>query len=191
MKAHDESMKKEIVLASASPRRSDLLREAGVAFRVEPARVDEKDDPLGNPVEIVRHNAELKAEEVSGRFSGEIVLGADTVVALGERVLGKPKDRDEAFSMLRSLAGKTHEVHTGVCLILENGAKDIFSVATRVTFRELADEDIISYIRDVPVMDKAGSYALQEQGARIVESVEGSRSNVIGLPVEEVLKRLV
>ncbi|MBC2604112.1 Maf family protein [Puniceicoccus vermicola] len=179
-----------LILASASPRRSDLLREAGVSFRIEPAQVEEHEDPVGDPVFIVRHNAELKASEVAGRFPGQSVLGSDTVVALGDRVLGKPKDEDEAFAMLRSLAGQEHQVHTGVCLIGAEGQREVFSVSTRVKFRELSDEDIRAYIRDVPVMDKAGSYALQDQGSRIVESVSGSRSNVIGLPLEEVLEAL-
>ncbi|MGE9291547.1 MAG: Maf family protein [Puniceicoccales bacterium] len=179
-----------MILASASPRRSDLLAEAGVAFRVEPAQVEEHEDPVGDPAFIVQHNAVLKASEVASRFPGEVVLGADTVVALGAQVLGKPKDKDEAFAMLRALAGAEHQVHTGVCLVRRNGQQDVFSVSTRVKFRELSDEEIFAYIRDVPVMDKAGSYALQDQGSRIVESVEGSRSNVIGLPVEEVLEKL-
>jgi len=179
-----------LILASSSPRRSDLLAEAGVRFRVEVARVEEHDDPFGDPAAIVRHNAELKASEVALRFSGEPVLGADTVVALEDRVLGKPSDEAEAFAMLRSLAGKEHCVHTGVCLISTAGERQIFFVTTRVRFLPLTDEEIHGYIHDVPVLDKAGAYALQDQGSRIVESVMGSRTNVIGLPMEEVLKRL-
>lgn len=178
-----------MILASASPRRSDLLSQAGISFRVEPARVEEREDTAGDPVEIVCHNAELKAAEVAGRFPGEWVLGADTVVALEERILGKPRDEKDAFGMLRRLSGKTHRVHTGVCLLSPEGKREVFAESTKVTFHALADADIRNYIRDVPVLDKAGAYALQDQGERIVSRVGGSRSNVIGLPVEAVLRR--
>lgn len=179
-----------LILASASPRRKDLLTQAGVSFRVEVAQVEEREDKTGDPAAMVCHNAELKAAEVAGRFPGEWVLGADTTVALGDRILGKPSHEEEAFAMLRLLAGKTHHVHTGVCLIRPDGSRDIFAESTSVTFRELPDVEIRRYLRDVPVLDKAGAYALQDQGERIVEQVEGSRSNVIGLPVEAVVQRI-
>ncbi len=180
----------EIILASASPRRSDLLRSAGVRFRVEPARVDEVPSVEGCPRETATHNATLKAVEVAGRFPGRPVLGADTVVALGERILGKPAHEEEARAMLRELSGRTHSVVTGVCLVRPDGSQVVFAVESRVRFYPLTDREIAGYIADVHVLDKAGAYALQEEGARIVQSVEGSRDNVIGLPVAEVLAAL-
>lgn len=184
----DTGRSRPILLASASPRRSDLLKEAGVPFRVEPARVEEEERAGARATALF--NAELKASEVAGRFPGETVLAADTVVALGDRLLGKPVDEEDAARMLDLLAGRLHSVVTGVCLIRPNGEREPFAVESRVRFRELNGEEIRQYIRDVHVMDKAGAYALQEEGARIVASVEGSRTNVIGLPVEEVLLRL-
>lgn len=184
----EENAARPILLASASPRRSDLLREAGVPFRVEPARVEEKEE--GGARETALFNAELKAAEVAGRFPGEIVLAADTVVTLDDRVLGKPVDEEEAFRTLRTLAGHVHAVVTGVCLIRGDGDREVFAVESQVRFHPLTDEEIRRYIRDVHVLDKAGSYALQEEGTRIVASVEGSRTNVIGLPMDEVLERL-
>jgi septum formation protein len=181
--------RKPLLLASASPRRSDLLSEAGVAFAVEPARVQEREDPTGDPVELARFNAELKAAEVAGRFPDRTVLAADTVVALENKVLGKPADREEAFRMLRELAGRAHTVVTGVSVIRFGGEPETFSVSSCVRFRELSDARIRAYLADVHVLDKAGAYALQEEGARIVEGVEGSRANVIGLPVEELRRR--
>jgi len=186
----DSVVSMEWILASASPRRSDLLAEAGVSFCVEPAEVIEKEDVEGDPEEVVRHNAELKAREVASRFPQGHVLGADTVVSLEGRIFGKPSNETEAFATLRQLSGKTHQVHTGVCLIFPGGREEVFSEVTLVTFRDLSDEEIRSYIREVPVLDKAGAYALQDQGSRIVASIKGSRSNVIGLPVEAVLARM-
>ncbi|MEM0966963.1 MAG: Maf family protein [Verrucomicrobiota bacterium] len=179
-----------LILASASPRRSDLLLEAGIPFEVEPARVAEVEDRFGDPESIVRENANLKATEVSNRFPGRVVVGADTVVALGDEVLGKPKDITEAFQMLTALAGKEHRVLTGVKLVSGTGTGETFVGTTKVRFRQLSDSEIRAYLKVVPVLDKAGSYALQDRGERIVESIEGSRSNVIGLPVEELVERL-
>ncbi len=178
-----------IILASSSPRRKDLLTRAGVSIRIESPQVVERNDPEGDPKEVAEHNAELKAREVAGRFPGEWVLGADTVVALGNRIFGKPDNLNAAAKILRALSGQTHEVHTGVCLIQPNGRSEVFSVSTQVTFRELSDGEIRDYLREVPVLDKAGAYALQDQGAKLVASLHGSRSNVIGLPVEEILNR--
>ncbi|MFP4357954.1 MAG: Maf family protein [Puniceicoccaceae bacterium] len=179
-----------VLLASASPRRAELLAAAGIPFRVEPARVVEHADPGADPEDLVRRNAALKAREVAGRFPGEAVLGADTAVSLDGVVFGKPKDYDDAFAMLRALSGRSHEVRTGVCLVRRDGCDEVFCALSRVTFRRLSDADIRAYIRDVHVFDKAGAYAIQEEGGRIIAGREGSRTNVIGLPMEEVLPRL-
>jgi len=185
-----ETAQRSILLASASPRRAELLAAAGILFRVEPARVVEYADPGADPEDLVRRNAALKAREVAARFPGEAVLGADTAVSLDGVVFGKPKDYDDAFAMLRALSGRRHEVRTAVCLVREDGGEEVFCVLSRVSFRRLSDAEIRAYIRDVHVFDKAGAYAIQEEGERIVAAREGSRSNVIGLPMEEVLRRL-
>ncbi len=185
-----ETAPRAILLASASPRRAELLAAAGIPFQVVPARVVEYANPGADPEDLVRRNAALKAREVAARFPGEAVLGADTVVSLDGVVFGKPRDYDDAFAMLRGLSGRRHEVRTAVCLVRRDGGGEVFCVLSRVSFRRLSDADIRAYIRDVHVFDKAGAYAIQEEGERIVAGWEGSRTNVIGLPMEEVLRRL-
>ena len=185
-----ETAPRPIYLASASPRRAELLATAGIPFRVEPARVVEYADTKADPEELVRRNAALKAREVAERFPGETVLGADTAVSLGGAIFGKPKDYDAAFTMLRRLSDRWHEVRTAVCIVHEDGHDEAFCVLSRVRFHRLSDDGIRDYIRDVDVFDKAGAYAIQEKGERIVADREGSRTNVIGLPMEEVLVRL-
>jgi septum formation protein len=180
----------EIILASGSPRRRDLLAEAGIAFVVEVPGVEEWDQtthPELGAVEIAMRNAERKAQEVSRRFPDRVVLAADTVVLCQGRLLGKPGSVEEARTMLGWLQGKTHEVVTAVVWLRrdEKTVREAVS-RTRVTFRPLDEEAITAYLERVDVMDKAGAYALQECGEMIVERVEGSRTNVIGLPMEIV-----
>jgi len=180
-----------ILLASTSPRRADLLRESGVDFQVVKPEVEEwqaADFPEMAPGDLARGNAMLKAKEVAGRHAKKPVLAADTLVVCESRVLGKPADEESAKEMLGWLSGKTHEVITAVIFILPEGKKLREAVVrTRVKFRALREEDISGYLKEVEVMDKAGAYALQDGGDRLVEWVEGSRSNVIGLPMETVL----
>lgn len=180
-----------LILASTSPRRADLLRESGISFRVEPPRVDEwsaKDFPEIQPGELARGNARRKARAVAERHPGQPVLAADTLVVCEGRVLGKPGDEEVAKKMLGWLSGRTHEVVTAVVLVLPDGKKIRESVVrTRVKFRELTVVEVEAYVREIDVLDKAGAYALQDGGDRLVERVEGSRSNVIGLPLETVL----
>ena len=180
-----------ILLASTSPRRADLLRESGVDFQVVKPEVAEwqaADFPEMAPGDLARGNAMLKAKEVAGRHAKKPVLAADTLVVCEGRVLGKPADEGSAKKMLGWLSGKTHEVITAVIFILPEGKKLREAVVrTRVKFRVLGEEDIAGYLKEVEVMDKAGAYALQDGGDRLVEWVEGSRSNVIGLPMETVL----
>ena len=180
-----------IILASTSPRRADLLRESGVNFQVVKPEVEEwvaADFPEMAPGDLARGNAMLKAKEVAGRHPKKPVLAADTLVACESRVLGKPADESEAKEMLGWLSGRTHEVITAVIFILPLGKKLREAVVrTRVKFRELSEESISGYVWEVEVLDKAGAYALQDGGDRLVEWVEGSRSNVIGLPMEIVL----
>ncbi len=168
-----------------------MLVAAGIAFEVVGVAVAELDAvtaPHLNAVQLAEANALLKA--CAAARQGRCVLGADTVVALNGRIFGKPATLAEAREFLRALGGVTHEAITGCALIGPDGAETIFHETTRVTFRALSDETIDCYLAEVPVLDKAGAYGLQERGELIVERVEGSRANVIGLPVERLIPLL-
>ncbi len=174
----------KLILASASPRRAALLRQLGVRFRVVVSDAPEPAPDHLAPHEICLANAGAKARAVAARFPEAWVLGADTEVALGSRVFGKPRDRREAAAFLRSLSGRTHQVITGVCLVRRaEGWRRSFSVTTHVTFHPLTDRQITSYVRAVNTLDKAGAYAVQEAGETLIESIEGSLTNVVGLPL--------
>jgi len=183
-----------LVLASASPRRRALLAAAGLRFDVIVAGVGEEIAPGTRPADAARDLAARKARAVAAGLGGApaLVLGADTVVALDDgRLLDKPGDRDEAEAHLRALSGTTHSVITGVCLKeWPGGAEELFHGETRVTMRRLAEAEIGAYADSGEGIDKAGGYAIQETGDRFVTAVAGSFSNVVGLPVEEVLARL-
>ena len=180
-----------LVLASSSPRRKELLQAAGLDFLTDPATGLEIHDPSLDLATLVTTNARAKALEVAARHPHAVVLGADTLVWLEGRALGKPRDKADAQRMLRALSGRVHEVATGVHLAqMEPRRQAEFHEITRVRFRVYDDRVIEEYTETVEVMDKAGAYALQERGELLVESVEGSRSNVIGLPVERTLASL-
>lgn len=184
-----------IILASASPRRRQLLEKIGIRFEVVTADLRELDEVSSlhpAPIDLARENARLKAAGVAKHRPDRWVLGADTVVALKERLFGKPASLDEARVFLRALSGRTHEVITACALRTPGGEEELFHDVSFVTFQVLSDETIASYLSEVKVLDKAGAYALQERGEWIVERVEGSRDNVIGLPtelLEKVFKR--
>lgn len=184
--------KRKIILASASPRRSELLTEYGLNFDVIPADVDENIIPDMPPREFARLLAVRKANEVAARMAnGELVIAADTVVALGERILGKPLDDTEARSMLADMSGRMHEVLTGVCIIDTATKQLIVSVErTEVEFREIPEHEISSYVESGEGRDKAGSYAIQGVGGYFVKATLGSTSNVIGMPMELFKKML-
>lgn len=184
-------MKEKIILASASPRRSELLAAAGIGFEVVPSGAEEI-KRARSPRALVRENALLKAREVASRpeCAGRTVLGADTVVALGRRVLGKPRDAEDAKSMLHALSGRTHRVITGYAVIYPDGSHFSGDRVTRVRFRDLGGDEIDSYVATGEPMDKAGAYAVQGLGAKLVESVEGDLNNVIGLPTDDVRRAL-
>jgi len=180
-----------LVLASSSPRRKELLQSAGLEFLTDPAVGLEIHDPSLGLAALVTSNARAKALEVAARHPQSIVLGADTLVWLEGNALGKPRDKAEARRMLRALSGRVHEVATGVHLARwEPRQQAEFHEITRVRFRDYDDQTIAEYMDSVDVMDKAGAYALQERSELLVESVEGSRSNVVGLPVERTLAAL-
>ncbi|HOX04159.1 MAG TPA: Maf family protein [Candidatus Paceibacterota bacterium] len=180
-----------LILASASPRRAALLREAGLEFRIVIAKVPETHPDHFSPSESARYNARRKAISVALRHPHCLVLGADTVVSLDRTILGKPGSIAEAASMLAQLAGKSHLVITGVCMIhLESKREACFADVTRVHFRPLTPAQIRDYLERIDPLDKAGAYAIQEQGDLIVDSIEGSFANVVGLPLERVLEAL-
>lgn len=184
----------ELILASASPRRRELLSEMNVDFRIETADCEElsqEKDSLLSGETIALENALRKAKAVAEKNTDCLVLGADTVVVCDNLVFGKPRSEDEAFSMLRALSGREHSVITGVALCCKaDSICEVFPVTTQVYFKSLRDEEILRYMQCVPVMDKAGAYAIQDHGEMILEELKGSLSNVIGLPVEELGKHL-
>jgi septum formation protein len=168
-----------------------LLRNEGIAFQVQAAQVEEVASGPWAPRELCVINAKRKAMEVARMFPDRLVLGADTIVAFEGSIFGKPGDLREARGMLERLCGRTHEVLTGVCLIQKSRRKLCsFIESTRVKFRPRQDVDLEEYLRTVKPLDKAGGYAAQEDEGRLIEQVEGSMSNVIGLPVDRVLAAL-
>lgn len=174
-----------VILASQSSRRVELLRQLLPGFRVSPSYAAELHEASMGSRRLCEVNAQRKALSVAERFPDHLVLGADTLVFLDEQPLAKPADLGEAREMLSRLSGRIHSVVTGVCLVQVGVARRrLFSEVTHVRFRELTAEGISEYLERVDVLDKAGSYAIQEEGHRLVEAVEGSRSNVIGLPLE-------
>ena len=180
-----------LVLASTSPRRFDLMTEAGLRFTVVPAEVEEVHDEAVPVAELTRQNAALKADWVAVRHPEAWVIGADTLVSIDGQALGKPADLAEARRMLKQLAGRTHVVGTAVCLIQSaTRQRREFLEQTLVTFRPLGDEEIGHYLTLINPLDKAGSYAAQEHGEVIIEQVEGAYSNVVGLPMERLLVEL-
>ena len=176
------SAARPVILASASPRRSALLKEAGPAFagmRILTSHVEEGSDPL--------ENAMLKADAVAQMNPRALVIGADTVIRFEGKTIGKPADLADAKRSLAMLSGRTHDVATGVCVrCVEADILVRFEDITHVTFRTLTPAIIDKYVRDVNVLDKAGAYAIQEHGEDIIESIDGSLTNVVGLPVERL-----
>ena len=182
-----------LVLASASPRRRDLLTAHGYEFVAAPAPVVESTAGWLSARELVLLNAGRKSAAQRGWRAGAVVLGVDTLVSLDGRTFGKPRDLAEAAAMLSRLAGRTHQVYTGVCLDhADTGRAVSFVEETRVTFLPLGPREIADYHRLIDPLDKAGAYAAQEHGEKIIATVNGSWSNVMGLPMErlsEVLAR--
>lgn len=176
-----------LVLASGSPRRKELLSQLEIDFEIVAPEVDELLTHPGGASSLVLENACIKARSVTKERPDQWVLGADTVVALNGDVLGKPVDMDQARSMLQRLSGKTHQVHTGLCLMMsERGVERKDVITSLVTFQKLDESRIASYLDKVNPMDKAGGYAMQTHPDLIVESLIGSRTNVIGLPMETI-----
>ncbi len=173
----------QVILASSSPRRKEILDEMGVKYEVIPADIDESEIKSSFPFLLVKKLAVAKAEHVAIGHRLSTVIAADTIVVLGGKVYGKPHDRARAFDMIKSLNGRTHTVYTGVCVTCE-GKKRAFCSKSRVTFKSLTDEQIYAYIDECKPFDKAGAYGIQDK--RIVQKYSGSYSNIMGLPKEKL-----
>ncbi|NMO20196.1 septum formation inhibitor Maf [Pyxidicoccus fallax] len=185
---HTNADQTSLILASASPRRRELLSQLGLAFTVSAADIDETPHAKEAAEAYVLRLAREKARAVAARHPGAWVLAADTTVALESELLGKPRDAEEAKAMLSRLSGRTHAVHTGVALAGRHD--EALVVRTRVTFRALSQEEIAWYAGTGEPLDKAGAYAVQGRGGFLVAAVDGSPTNVIGLPLGETLALL-
>jgi septum formation protein len=184
-------MPRNIVLASASPRRRDLLRQHGFAVEMIPSHAPEMLPDFLTVAETTLLNARIKAAHVARQRPDALVLAADTLVALDGEALGKPADMDEAFAMLSRLSGRTHEVFSGVWLEHRaEGRRRGFIAGSRVKFRRMKPAEIREYMERVQPLDKAGAYAAQKNEMNLIESVEGSYTNVIGLPMEPLTEAL-
>ena len=180
-----------VILASASPRRQELLGYYGIPFEVVPSGAEE--DATGSGEEQVRQLARRKCEDVAARYPDRLVLAADTLVCADDAVLGKPADEEDALRMLKLLSGREHQVHTGICLRCPDGQYIERVATTKVTFLPVGEELLCRYIATGEPMDKAGAYAIQGRAGAFIASIEGSPTNVIGLPLEvltEVFQQL-
>src|SRR5271166_1896297 len=178
-----------LILASASPRRAELLRNAAVDFTVEPAHVAEQPFPNEKPVDYAQRLARDKARAVFARNADSAVLGADTVVVVDEHLLEKPVDQRDAARMLLLLSGRTHQAITGVCLAAPAFERTEAEI-TQVVFSPLSEDEIVCYVQTGEPMDKAGAYAIQGIASRWIERIEGCYFNVVGLPVPRVYRML-
>lgn len=178
-----------LILASGSPRRAELLRELQLPFEVVTSQAEEIEDESVAPTGVAIQNALCKGQAVARRFPDRLILAADTIVTMDGKLFGKPKDLPDAQRILQTLQGRTHQVITGVALLFPSG-EITFPDQTDVTFRPLLQSQIDEYLQKVHVLDKAGAYAIQEHGDRIVEKIDGSWSNVVGLPLEKLRSAL-
>jgi len=179
------------ILASGSPRRHELLEQLGARFQVETASMKELEDPNFTPRELCRANAFRKAQVAAMRHPEKLVIGADTLVHVDNETFGKPASLAEARRMLRRLSGRSHEVTTACCLVQWRPPRRVvFDETTLVRFAALSDRQIRNYLAAIDPLDKAGAYAIQEHGEWIVEALEGSFTNVVGLPVERLREEL-
>jgi septum formation protein len=178
-----------IILASNSTRRIDLLKDAGFNFEVIPSNIEENIKKELKPFENAMGLSREKALDVFSRNPDKIILAADTIVAYKNEIFGKPKDREDAFRMLKTLSNKTHDVITGVTII-NNDNVDTFYSKSSVTFNELSDDDILSYINTGEPIGKAGSYAIQGLGKNLIKTFNGDFFTIVGLPLKQVVDKL-
>lgn len=180
-----------LILASTSPRRRHLLQTYGFKFEVLTTSVEELQDATLGPSRLVQENARLKAMPVADLHTDSVVIGCDTVVALGDRILGKPVDMREAAQMLADLNGRTHTVHSGVCIVHSAGQREIsFVETTQVRFHHLSDAERFLYHERIHPLDKAGAYAAQDDDGQLIAESIGSMTNVVGLPMEALIEKL-
>lgn len=179
-----------IILASASPRRQELLKQIGISFEVMPSRKEEKAD-VSEPKKLVEALSAQKAEDIREQAADDtaLIIGADTVVCCDGKVLGKPRDKEDACRMLSMLQGRKHQVYTGVTLC-RGQERLIFSECTQVEFYPMSKEQILFYVSTKEPMDKAGAYGIQGLGAMWVKGIEGDYNNVVGLPVGRLYQEL-
>ena len=182
-------MEINVVLASGSPRRQELLKYIFNDFTVKVSNIEEIIPENLNATKIPEYLAEIKAKDIASKFPNSLVIGADTVVIVGNTVLGKPKNRAEAYEMLKSLSGTTHKVITG-CALLLNGNYRTFSVITEVEFYPLTENEIEEYIASDEPYDKAGGYGIQSKGALLVKGIKGDYFNVVGFPIAELKRQI-
>ena len=176
----------QIILASASPRRAQILSQIGFSFKTIPSAVEEIVTDH-DPVEVAKDLALKKADDIAENYPDQIVIGADTVVFVDKRILGKPATEEDAQAMLRILSGRTHIVYTAFAIVHKLKKKKVVGIeSTEVTFRNLAEQDIIRYVDSGSPMDKAGAYGIQDQSAVFVESIHGDFYNVVGLPISKI-----
>lgn len=188
----ENTCNKEIILASQSPRRKELLEQAGVTFDILPSTIDESNIKEKNPEKLVKTLSYLKAVDVAQSFPDQWVLGADTIVYLDKSILEKPDSQTHAVNMLKSLSNQKHKVFTGFTLLCLNRNKTITDIVeTDVFFKKLTDEEIAWYISTNEYSDKAGAYAIQGKGAFFIKKIHGSYTNVVGLPICEVMEYFI
>ncbi len=182
---------KRLILASSSPRRAQLLKLIGLEFEIIESKLNERDEVYTVPEVHVLELAEKKARKVAENISDAIIVGADTIVVLNNQMLGKPQTTNEARAMLRKLSGKTHTVYTGLAII-DKPSENVISdyERTRVTFRELNDQEIEQYVQTQSPMDKAGAYGIQDQSAVFVTKIDGCFYNVMGFPLAKFYQTL-
>ena len=186
---YDDSI---IILASKSPRRRYLLKQAGLSFRVIPSSIDETSAAISSPETYVRLLSEAKANDVAEKYPDKWVIGADTIVLQEGTILGKPRSQTEARTMIKRLSGQTHQVLTGYTICCKAKSRSFSeTIKTDVLFKNLTDEEIEWYIHTKEPFDKAGAYAIQGLGTFLVKSINGSYTNVVGLPVCEVIEYLL
>jgi septum formation protein len=179
--------KKKLILASRSPRRAQILTREKVNFEINIPKSYKEENIFSDPVTHVLELSKRKAQSVADEVENGIILGADTIVVLDKEILGKPKNKDEALSILKRLSGRMHQVYTGITLINKSTGKTISDYdVTKVTFNQLNEQKIINYVATGEPMDKAGAYGIQGMGSFLVDHIEGSLDNVIGLPTEKL-----
>ena len=189
MKLKNKNMGEKIILASASPRRKELLSLIVKDFEVVPSDADEQSIYTNDPRELVLALACLKARDIAGKYTDAVVIGADTVVYADRKILGKPRNRQEAFEFMKLLENNVHSVFTGVCVKGKDG--EIIEVCeTKVCFDHMTDKEIEEYLDTGEYADKAGGYGIQGTAAKFVKYIEGCYNNVVGLPVNTVMRML-